>query len=268
MGSVVDTPFGPLVTEVPLPRAPLVFVVVQARFERVVSIANEEFIAGFQETLRSRYPRLRREQETSLLIGPEGRIAPGNVGTLWRLDDRPEDWQVTLAPDFVALSTHSYTSRRDLLARFDEVLRAASQFQLRFCDRLGVRYVDRVADPALLDRLADLVRPEILGAALVHPGEEDVDGVQAFADSTYRIGKTVELHGRWGVLPPQATFDPAVEPAVLRSWVLDIDAFTTESVPFDPSALGSQVEGLCERIYRFFRWSVSDEFLRAHGGEL
>ena len=59
----IDVPFGAPVPEVPLPRAPLVLVVVQARFDRVASIANEEFIAGFQEAIRDIYPVMHREQQ-------------------------------------------------------------------------------------------------------------------------------------------------------------------------------------------------------------
>ncbi len=268
MGTVVvNVPFGPPVPEVALPRAPLVFVVVQVRFERVASVSSEAFIGGFQEAIRGTYPVMRREQQTGVPIGPGGPTAHGESSTAWRFDERPERWQVTLAPDFVALSTSRYTRRRDLIDRLRDVVTAAqAHLHVRFCDRLGVRYIDRVTDQAVLGRLAELVRAEVLGITCVEPGEAGVQQVQTFSDSTYRMPEGTDLHARWGLLPPQTTFDPSIEPPDVPSWVLDLDAYTTQPDVFDPSALAARAEALCERVYRFFRWTVTDEFLTVHGG--
>jgi uncharacterized protein (TIGR04255 family) len=268
MGTVIDVPFGPPVAEVALPRAPLVFVVAQVRFERVASVSNEAFIGGFQEAIRGVYPVMRREQQTGVLIGPGGPIVPAESSTAWRFDERPERWQVTLAPDFVALSTTRYTRRRDLIDRLRAIVTAAqAHLEVRFCDRLGVRYVDRVEDEVLLAQLPDLIRSEVLGTSGVEPGEAGVQQAHTFSDSTYRLPEGANLHARWGLLPPQTTFDPSIEPGDVRSWVLDLDAYTTQQDAFDPAGLTARVEQLCERIYRFFRWAVTDEFLTAHGGQ-
>lgn len=268
MGTVVDVPFGAPVPEVALPRAPLVFVVAQVRFERVASISSESFIGGFQEAIRGVYPVMRREQQTGVLIGPSGPAVQTESGTAWRFDERPERWQVTLAPDFVALSTTRYKRRRDLIDRLRAVVTAAQDhLQVRFCDRLGVRYIDRVTDDELLGRLAELVRPEVLGTTGVDPAEAGVQQVHTFSDSTYRMPEGADLHARWGLLPPQTTFDPSVEPADALSWVLDLDAYTTQQEAFDPTAVTARAEALCERVYRFFRWAVTDAFLAAHGGQ-
>lgn len=268
MGTMVDTPFGPAVPEVPLPEAPLVFVVAQARFERIASISSEEFIATFQEAIRPVYPVMRREQQAGVLIGPDGRVVTSDAGIVWRFEERPESWQVALAPDSVALSTTRYTSRDDFMSRLGSVLAAAHRtLSLRFCERLGVRYVDRVTDQDLLARLPDLVRPEVVGSSAVDLGEEGVDQVHSFSDATYRLGDGSEMHARWGILPPHATLDPAIEATDVRSWILDLDAYTRDQERFDPTGLSQRAEQLCERIYRFFRWAVRDEFLTAHGGQ-
>jgi len=266
MATVIDVPFGDPVPEVPLPQAPLVLVVAQARFERVASIVNEEFIAGFQEAIRDTYPVMRREQQVGLMLAPDGRVVPSEGGIVWRFDERPEGWQASLAPDFVALSTRSYTSRTDLLERLGAILdAAAAQLRLRFCDRLGVRYVDRVTDSDLLGRIDELVRAEVLGAARAAPGDDEASQAHHFVDALYRLPTGVELHCRWGLLPEKATFDPGVEAAEEPSWVLDLDAYVTEQA-FDPDALRATTDELCQRIYRFFRWAVTPEFLRLHGG--
>lgn len=266
MGSVIETPFGSPVDEVPLPAAPLVLVVVQARFERVASILEEQFIAPFQEAIRDTYQVMNAEQQAGIVVTPDGRIAPTAGSNIWRFDERPAGWQVSLAPDFLALSTPNYTSRQDLLARLAVVLAAAADhLRVRFCSRLGVRYVDRVTDPALLEGLPALVRPEVLGATVAKLGDPEATRVHQFVDAAYALPGSVEMHARWGVLSGGSTFDPSVAPAEGASWVLDLDAAVSER-PFDAAALGGAAEDLCQRIYRFFRWAVTDEFLRAHGG--
>jgi len=271
MGSMtitaVDVPFGAPVPEVPLPRAPLILVVAQARFDRVASIAKEEFIAGFQEAIRGTYPVMRPEHQAGITLTPDGRVVPTEGGIVWRFDERPEGWQVALAPDFIALSTHRYTSRTDLLERLGALLAAAAaQLRLRFCERLGLRYVDRVTDPELLARIDELVQTHVLGAARVNLGD-GVTQTHHFVDALYRLPAGVELHGRWGLLPEKTTFDPGVEPADEPSWVLDLDAYVTQRA-FEPEALRATTKELSERIYRFFRWAVTPEFLRVHGGDL
>jgi uncharacterized protein (TIGR04255 family) len=237
------------------------------RFERVASIGSEEFIGGFQEAIRGVYPVMRREQQSGILVGPDGQITTAESGHVWRFDERPDGWQVTLATDFVALATSRYTRRQDFLDRLTAVLTAAQRaLRVRFCERLGIRYVDRVTDSALLGRLGDLLRPEVVGT-VVTPTGNGAELVHGFSDTTYRLPEGMELHGRWGVLPEMATFDPAVTPVQARSWVLDLDAYTQEPMPFEPVALSARAESACERIYRFFRWAVDDAFLLAHGGQ-
>lgn len=269
MGTVIDVPFGTPVPEVYLPRAPLAFVVGQARFERIASISSEEFIGSFQEAIRGVYPVMLREQQTAVLVGPDGRVVPSEGGTVWRFDERPEGWQVTLAPDFIALSTARYTRRRDFLGRLQVLMTAAHEhLRVRFCDRLGIRYVDRITDPDLLRRLPHLLKSEILGTICMPLGESGVQQVHDFSDSTYGLPEGVEFHARWGLLPPQATFDPGIEPTSVTSWVLDLDAYTRQQEAFDTPVLGTRAEALCERVYRFFRWAVRDGFLEEHEGQL
>lgn len=266
---MIEAPFGPPVPEIPLASSPLVFVVCQVRFERIAAIGSSEaFIAPFQEAIRADYPIMSQERSAGILVGPDARIIPSEGGATWRFDQRPEQWQVSLAPDFVALSTRAYSSRADLLRRLRIVLDAvAEHLNPRFCERMGVRYVDRVTNGELLARLAKLVTLPVLGAAVVDPGEDGVERTHEFVDAIYSLPGDAELHGRWGLLPAGATFDPGIEPAAVNSWVLDLDVYTRDSDAFHPATIAARTTEFCERIYRFFRWAVTDEFLTAHGGQ-
>jgi len=264
----MTTPFGPPVQEVPLSRTPLVNVIAQVRFPAVMRIeADSGFMATFQEAIRSDYPILRPERQLGVMIGPGG-VQPQDAGTVWRFETRdPDAWQVTLAPSFVSLSAKRYTRRSDLLARLTVVLHALEGWlHPNVCDRIGVRYVDRVTGDQLA-RLGKLVRPEVLGVAGDGTLLGNVEVVHALSDTVFRLDDASQLRGRWGRLPAGATYDPGVEPAREASWVLDLDHYTSEPVDFDLAAIGGRVAEFCDRIYTFFRWAVTDVFLDEFGAE-
>jgi uncharacterized protein (TIGR04255 family) len=261
-------PFGPPVPEVPLRDAPLVNVIAQVRFPPIMRIESDPgFVAVFQEAIRKDYPILRPERQLGVLIGPGG-VQPQDAGTVWRFESKdPDAWQVILAPTFVSLSAKRYTRRSDLLARLTVVLHALEAWlDPNVCDRIGVRYVDRVMGDRL-SRLAKLIRPEVLGVGGDKEAMGDVDVVHALSDSLFRLGDLSELRGRWGTLPGGATYDPGIEPARETSWVLDLDHYTSKPEDFELAAIGAKVAEFCERIYTFFRWVVTDDFLDEFGAE-
>ena len=70
-------------------------------------------------------------------------------------------------------------------------------------------------------------------------------------------------------MPANATFDLyAIEAVPERSWILDLDISAVKTQAFSVEAVMQQALNFTERIYTFFRWAVTDEFLRRYGGEL
>lgn len=264
---MIETPFGPPVKEVPLRNAPIVSVIAQVRFPAVISIQpDSSFVAPFQEALRKDYPVLRQERQLQVLIGPSGAL-PQDAGVILRFEQQdPNAWQVTLAPTFVSLSAKRYTRRSDFLSRLTVVLHALeSWLDPKVCDRVGVRYIDRLTGEHLA-RLPQLLRPEVLGISAVRT-DADVEVVHSLADAVFRLDDASELRSRWGLLPTGATYDPGIEPASERSWLLDFDHYTAQPQDFDLAAISGKVAAFCDRIYRFFLWSVTDEFLDEFGAE-
>lgn len=250
--------------EVPLAAAPLVRVIAQVRFPLAVAVEQRELISAFHRDLRARYPVLRQEStQGGVLVGPQGMV-PSPAQVTWRLADVEAHWRISLTAEFVALETTRYTSRADFLARLREVLDAvARHVEPTLVDRVGLRYIDRITGDALQD-VARLVRPEVCGlsgssaaARLIHALSEAV-----FALDSDRLA------ARWGQLPAGATVDPgALEPLSERSWILDLDMYSTEPYPFDAERVVSEAGRYAERLYTFFRWAVTDEFLRRFGGQ-
>lgn len=258
--------FDSSVQEISLSRAPLVNVIAQIRFPAVMKIqADSAFVATFQELIRKDYPIMHSERQLGVMIGPGG-PQPQDAGTIWRFASRdPDAWQVTLAPSFVSLSAKRYTRRSDFLARLSVVLNALeSWLHPDVCDRIGIRYIDRVTGEQLA-KLTELIRPEILGVLSSEVTLNGAEVVHALSDTLFKLDDSSQLRGRWGRIPVGATYDAAIEPVREPSWVLDLDRYTSQPEDFDLAAIAARVSDFCEGIYAFFRSTVTDKFLDEFG---
>jgi len=252
--------------EVLLARPPLARVIAQARFPEILAVEKRDFVARFQEALRTDYPVLREEKTQSIFFS---RTAAGRAAsaphTAWRFCDRDESWRVSLASDFVALETDSYTSQADFMKRLAAVLRAAKDtLAPARVDRLGLRYIDRIVGQDF-ELIQTLVRPEVLGLIATNTSE---NVVHTLAETLFKSDNpSCFVLMRTGMLPPNAVVDlTAIDPVPERSWILDLDAFGDQAPEFDVDWVVKQIDQYASRIYAIFRWVVTDQFL-AHFGE-
>ena len=105
--------------------------------------------------------------------------------------------------------------------------------------RVGVRYIDRLSEPDKLEQLPDFVRPELLGLGSAELGKGEA--VSELTQAEFQMGD-VHLRGRWGQLPSGATHDLSIDGVEHPSWVLDLDAYTETTVPFDPQFCASETK--------------------------
>lgn len=268
--SVVTEPFGDdLLEEVPLPRSPLVRALGQVRFPNLAALSTpsaDATVGLVVDRLKDDYPIFGEQREAQIVMTPEG-VTQTQGAKLWQMRSRDEAWQVTLGGTFVALDTKAYTSRGDFARRLEGILRAISEvLDPPYAERLGVRYTNRIEKPELVLRIQELVKPEVLGGLAV-PRPGDVALAHTLTESLYTIGSRM-LHVRWGLLPPNAQIDPTLPPASSKNWVFDLDSFAEERLDFDASALASTAESLASAAYRYFRWAVTEDFLKEFGGDL
>jgi uncharacterized protein (TIGR04255 family) len=257
----VDVPFGDdELAEIQLDRAPLVRVVAQVRFPIIAAVSQQEFIVEFQEALRGVYPVLRAEKELGFVVTAEG-VQESVGSSIWRFHDRDDEWRVSLAPTFLALETQQYRDRDDFLRRFGVVVQALGDTVApQIWDRLGIRYVDRIeAD----EPLNELVRPEVLGILGSPLGGAILQ--QGLTQSQFSLGDDSAMLTRWGILPAGVTHDPSIGPSGRPAWILDLDMYRSSEEEFDPQRICDVAGVFSRRIYRFFRWTVTPEFLRRFG---
>lgn len=267
MNSTLTMPLaGPFPSEILLPQAPLVRVLAQIKFPTILSIGtNDSEVAAFQEKIRSVYPILEREQVFQLVMVSQSVPPEGRPGVVWKFRDLNHHWQVTLAPDFVTLEAFQYSSRADFSERLENVLAAVqSTYAPSAALRIGVRYVDCIKPPHV-DRIEDYFRPEVLGIYKTELGK----AAEVNMTECLLRAEEGQIQCRWGLLPAGTSHDPGIPlPAEGKSWVLDIDMFSNEQMPFDAAELSEVARTYSGRLYAIFRWMIKDEFLLAFGGKL
>ena len=261
-----DDPFtGPAPREVPLESTPLVWVIAQVQFPPILSVVRPDFIAPFQESIREIYSDT---EQTGVIVDPRQPPSAAHP-TGWKFRDTDNKWQITVAPDFLALITGAYESRSDFIERLQFILEKFDEhinINGVSIHRFGLRYIDRITGDTF-DKLKGIVRPEMMGI-MGTPTARHIE--QSLNQTLFKLPGDGEekLQARWGKMPAGATFDPAlVKPVGDPSWILDTDMFSTKRRPFNPDQLISDVRHYAEITYRFFRWAVTDEFLCHHGGK-
>lgn len=252
------------VQEVHLHAAPLAKVLTQVQFSRTPQLVTDEAEARLAESL-GRYAVRRRAVPGPLVINGQPVPAPQMPAIVLTFADAPGTWQVTLTDTAVALETSAYASRDDFCERALEVFRAVTAAALPpVVDRVGLRYIDRLSGAAL-QRVPEYVTAPL--HVLFGHITPDLHLQHSVTDSVVKISAEDALQIRTGFLPPQASFDPALPPLSGESWVLDMDAFTTQAgFPFDPDALVARLRKYSEAAYAFFRWATTDAFQEDHVG--
>ncbi len=264
-----DPLFGEVPDRMLLNNAPLVRVLGQVKFPRIAKIAEESYIANFQEAIRGEYPHFRSDTIQGVDIVITGNeVRPRQLTTtIWRFFDAREVIRVSLGPDAITMETASYVSRDDFLSRFEFILaKLVETIRPALVQRVGFRYVDRLQDPNDLDALSDLIHAELLNV-LQSGLVQHIDISMTEITGTTKEGKII---ARYGLAPPQFSHDPDMAPPVgVKSWVLDVDSFSTNCAgeAFDTQMLCAELDKVAARAYAFFRWGVTEKFLERFGAK-
>ena len=235
-------------------RAPLEMVLCQVKFDPVFALLAPAGVAGFQEGLRSVYPRAGRGDQASVSVRP-GSIEATQQAPIFRFSDEAGDWTVSIAVDFVALETPRYTHFDDFADRLDRILDVLHR-TVHPTDsvRVGLRKVNALQHPAV-NAPADwvgLLNPSLLGS-LTEPMISDV--AQAMlVELSMRDDQEGTMVVRHGVVPDRA-----------NAYRIDIDYFTERPARIERgSELSTVVQEYSTSITEFFQWCLQQslyEFL-------
>jgi len=267
----MTSPFDPgPVTEVPLLHAPLVRVLCQVKWPQLIPVKNnlDSFADQLGTLIADHYPISSSERENQVTITPEG-VTQTPGGKLHKFESADGEWRVTFGETFLALETTHYSSRLNFCNRLANVITALKEVaNIPYAIRLGFRYTNRIdSSEEQYSQLEELVNFSVLGGAPV-PLTANSKRLHSLSEAVFQVDN-VRLLSRSAQLPAGATMDTAILPSSNPSWVLDLDAFQEgEKIEFDASLISEKVGTLSELAYKFFRWVVTDKFLKSYGGDV
>jgi uncharacterized protein (TIGR04255 family) len=270
----LSSPFGdePL-EEIPLASSPLERVIAQVVLPRLARLSPEgedgEAIAALVNGLSASYPVFNETNELNFRIDPNG-VTPEKGPLMRQFQSADTNWTATIAPTSIGIETTAYETRAQFVQRFASLLETVGAAvgipdQLRVA-RVGVRYVNRVSDRALVKEAHAFVRPEASGGLAVQRPEH-VNLVHTMNDSLFHLGGDRMLQARWGILPSGMVNLPGVAGLPTASWILDMDSYSNEPTQYEPPALAGLVEAMAASAYRYFRWLVTPHFLSTFGAQ-
>jgi len=170
-----------------------------------------------------------------------------------------ERWTVTLAKDFLALSTNDYSRWESFREHLDPTLEALEKvYEPAFYSRIGLRYRDVIRRAALgLQALGweELLRPYLAGE-LIAPE------LSGFLEKTTRqtlvklpnFDSRVQI--RHGLLAEQGE----------SCYLIDSDFFTQQRT--ERSDVFATLQYFNTQAHRLFRWCISDRLHDAMGPQL
>jgi len=251
--------------EVQLVNPPLVNALAQIKFETILNVQKNDFLASFQNKIRSVYPLVKRAVNQTHTFDAMASAVSVEERMTWKFFDEKENWIVSVSPDFLAIQTKSYDSRKDFNQRLEFVLKSFSDLaQPKQCQRIGVRYVNLLTDKAF-DNVPTFINPKLHGIF-----DSDLRSCldASVSEALFNI-KNHHLFTRWGFLPPGSTTDIAVlKPVNKDSWVLDIDTYNTEKHDWNVGKIMNDLNELETIGYNYFKWAVTPDFLKNYGGKL
>lgn len=160
---------------------PLAEVVYQFNFPTILSIETDA-PAEFQNVIRTKFPHYQQhiEKESHLMvsisnrnINPMFKPNPDKKIHLFISDDGT--WKVTLAKNYISISTLKYEQWEDLKIRFCDVLQTfINIYKPIYFERIGLRYID-VFNLDVLQLTgtpwSELIEPHLLGCLSLSSSE-------------------------------------------------------------------------------------------------
>lgn len=240
-------------------KSPLLEVICQLRFPRILSINNQDPYE-FQEKIRNQFPlfseNLEHSQQFSIDVGQNQVAAPRIMQSEsqknYSFISIDEKWKINLTSTFISISTTAYTNWEDFLEKFSEPLKAlVDLYKPAIYERVGLRYID-VFNRNVLGlsgtEWADLIEPHALGflcdakiGSHILNNNVAVELVLDDGVSNARIMTSLGTVPHYG---DEVCF------------VIDSDLFTTSRSSLD---IQDKLNYLHTRASRLLRWSIKDK---------
>ncbi len=249
------------------------FVLAQVRVPPVLTL--ERYIPDIQEGFRrAGFPRFAQVQGQEItLAGAPQTLLRVETPSRWLFLDRPSTTGITLASDFIVVSTTSYGTFESFLERIDFVVSLVQRLvHFDFFERVGLRYVDLVR-PENGDALEDYFAPGLTGlnsSSLAVKGTESRFEQTAATDIGRLVFRLTKSDGNTffppDLLPLELTPSFSFEEQGPHA-VLDFDHFSVGTRDFDVDEIVDMMWRLHDLVGRAFQAAVTEHALEQWGRE-
>jgi uncharacterized protein (TIGR04255 family) len=241
-------------------RNPLVEVICQLRFPKILSIETE-IPVKFQEDVRSEYPifQTSRSLELPFLSNSQVTLPPMiGQGLVYEFVDKKEEWKLVLSSDFLALSTLNYQKWEDFSTRLSAAIELlVKHYHPAHFTRVGLRYQDLIIRSEIeLQNCPwrNLLQPPILGTFLADnlPEQDFIEALSVFAcrldynDAILRV--------RYGLAKKNEISN---EPGYL----IDSDFYTDKLTEINDAT--HSLNQFNRESGNFFRWCITEDLQKA-----
>ena len=237
-------------------KIPLRLVIGQIRFTIMPRFEQKAFIAGFQEAIRSEYPKVSREPTVTYQISAAG-VSPSLGETLWRFSSRDRKWAVVVGEAAITFEAREYSSMSDFLRRFRLLLKVAQE-TLEVTDRLrlGLRYINEIRYPNV-ENLAEW-------RELLNPNFVCFDASDLLEGQIRQTLQEVQIERPDGILAIRhgalnGTVVPQESPINGAFYLIDLDYSDATEYDLDIPATIKQMQDYNDVMYRFFRWTLTEK---------
>lgn len=240
-------------TEIKLSKAPLTDVICQLKFPLLLRL-SKDIPVDFQEAVRERFPALKVDQGILVQfpsVAGSDKPIPETLPNVYHFASANEERELTLAPDFLALSFHRYTHWREFLENAQTGLDALKRYYSPpYSTRLGLRFVNQLTlqntGCTTLVELTSLLRPELTAMITTDSWDQPSD---MLAQVVLEDGAG-KLALRYGLRHENKQ----------TYFLLDFDYFEEGQISLQD--LPSRLNRYHDRIYAAFRWCIRDEAIQ------
>lgn len=253
-----------------LSRSPLALVLAQLRFVGEVTALAQRPATALDDAMRIvGFPIADDRQDFTLQITPSGpaQVAAG-IRRVYR--DTSGGLRVAVSNSFIAVyvtplnGSIPYDGHEPFIQKLSEIVSVLGSVVGDVpVARSGYRYVDQFTGKDR-DDVESLLKPSCRGVSLTEVPEGALLQSSAFR-AQFSWGKSSWLQVQSGLVPAHAIVDAELTAQSESTWVLDIDAFDTEPIPFDPNAVADVASQLQSRAHAFFAdIALTDEFVERY----
>lgn len=240
--------------------SPLAEVIAQIRFPPQLAL-QEQGPVELQKAFSEHYPYLETRNTFAFQFQVEGSAEPSRLAAptgmvAWDFWDRDKKTKITVASDFLAVSTSAYTQWEDFKKHIEVSVKSfMGIYSPPLFTRIGLRYQNAIrAGELKINKVspANLFARELLGTYAMSAFKSK--GYESFTNLETAQGSDLNLR-----------FVAAIDQDAGRTYVIDTDVFTDTPIKADADAAIEKLDTFHSDASHIFRWCIKDRLHKALG---